>query len=282
MNKKIFSLVVATVNREQEIEEFFKSLKVGDFPLDKIEVILVDQNKEINLVNLVQKYRAFFQIIHIKSNEKGLSRNRNIGLKKANGSIIAFPDDDCKYFKNTLVEVLKTFQAIPESDAVIGKIIDENGKDCIRKWGRKLERLNSNNFYSKMSSITLFKKNKDKIKFDEDLGAGSKYGSSEDADLLYKMIKNGDNIFYNPEIILFHPKATNNFDEKKAYSYGVGHGVFCRKNLDLQILKIYIMGLILVLMRILKNVLIYDKKNLKVWLYNLNGRVKGFRKNYEQ
>lgn len=277
MNKKIFSLVVATINRKKEVEEFLESIKSGKFPLDKIEVILVDQNKKIDLKEIVEKYKAFFDLIYIRSEEKGLSKNRNKGFEKASGDIVAFPDDDCKYSEDTLIKVFENFKNNPNLDAVIGRIIDEEGEDCIRKWGRKFEKVTPSNFYSKMSSITLFKKNKNKIKFDEELGAGAKFGSSEDADLLYKMIKNRDNVVYDPEVILFHPKGFNNFDEKKAYSYGVGHGVFCRRNLDAHILKIYFMGVGLVVFRIIKSILTFDKINLKIWWNSLKGRIDGIK-----
>lgn len=275
MQKKNFSLIVATVNREKEILSFLESIRKSKISLDKIEVIIVDQNETIDLTTIIDKYNSSFQIIHIKSSEKGVSRNRNIGIRLATGDIIGFPDDDCEYLENTLNIVFETFNKFSDLDAVIGRIIDETGQDCIRKWSRRHEKVTTRNFYSKMSAITIFKKNKKEIFFDEEFGPGSKYGSSEDTDLLYQIIKKGNNVVYNPDVILFHPKGTTNFDKKKAYFYGVGHGAFIRKHLNLNLLNIFIQGIILVLLRIIKALIFRRADEVDIWINSFRGRITG-------
>lgn len=277
--KKSFSLILATVNRKKEVEEFLKSIIFVNYPLEKIEIIVIDQNKDDILKDIILKYNKKLNIIHIKSKEVGLSKNRNKGLEIATCDIVAFPDDDCKYLKNTLLEVDKNFNNNKELDCIIGRIIDQDGLDCIKKWSKKFEKITPKNFYTKMSSITMFKKNKNVLKFDENLGAGAKFGSSEDADILYRMLKKGKEIYYDPRIVLFHPRGKDNFSSEKAYSYGLGHGVFIRKNLDINTIKIYFMGLVLINMRILKSIIFLDNKSMLIWINSLKGRIKGIGKN---
>ena len=85
---------------------------------------------------IISEY-THLNIIHVKSNTKGLSYNRNIGLEYAEGEYIAYPDDDCEYYPNTLKEVEEAFQKNPESNLILGRIIDKSGNDVIRKWSKQ-------------------------------------------------------------------------------------------------------------------------------------------------
>lgn len=275
MDYKTFSLILATIGRKNEVQEFLDSIEKSNYPLQKIEIIILDQNKDDFLQEIIREYTEKIKIIYIKSKEKGLSKNRNIGLKHVSNEIIGFPDDDCKYFSDTLFNVSSSFSIDSNLDGVIGRIIDEEGNDCIRKWSKKKTTVTKNNFYTKASSVTIFEKNRNVLEFDEELGAGSKYGSSEDVDFLYRTLKLGKKIDYNPEIIIYHPKPNNTFSKEKAYSYGIGHGVFIKKNFDLNTIKVFFQGLILVFIRILSNFIIYDKEKIKIYYFSLKGRIEG-------
>lgn len=278
MNYKTFSLILATIGRRTEVQEFLDSIKNSDYPLEKIEIVVVDQNKKNFLQEIIDQYSNQINIIYIKSKEKGLSKNRNIGLKYISNEIVGFPDDDCKYLRETLLNVSNNFCSNQTLDGVIGRIIDENGNDCIRKWDKKKIRITKKNFYTKASSITIFEKIENILEFDEELGAGAKYGSSEDVDYLYRTLKLGKNIYYNPDIIVYHPKTQSNFSKEKASSYGVGHGVFIRKNFDIYTVKIFFQGLILVFLRILSGMVTFNKEKIKIWYFSLKGRIKGIGK----
>ena len=74
-----FSLVLATYGRLDELELFLNSLLEQSIGLDAFELIVVDQNDVIDLGPLLQKFSAFFPLVHIRSAIKGLSLNRKIG-----------------------------------------------------------------------------------------------------------------------------------------------------------------------------------------------------------
>jgi glycosyltransferase involved in cell wall biosynthesis len=86
------SLILATVNRVNELEIFLKSLSNQTY--QKFELILVDQNMDARLNEIVNKYRSTCKIKHIQA-ERGLSKARNVGFHHITGDIVAFPDDDC-------------------------------------------------------------------------------------------------------------------------------------------------------------------------------------------
>ena len=95
-----FSLVLATVDRSDELERFMFHLNqqiCRDF-----ELIVVDQNQDNRVELILAPYFDKFPILHIKSNELGASKGRNMGFKYVSGEIIGFPDDDCWYASDLL------------------------------------------------------------------------------------------------------------------------------------------------------------------------------------
>ncbi|MGL6167817.1 MAG: glycosyltransferase [Fusobacteriaceae bacterium] len=277
MTDKVFSMILATKNRDKEVDEFLDSIKKNDYNLEKIEVIIVDQNQEIDLTTIINKYEENFDIIHIKSKLKGVSKNRNLGIKISRGKIISFPDDDCQYLNNTL-KVVEDLIKNQNIDAILGRIIDENGKDYIKKWKLSEKKVKKNNFISFNSMITIFEKNSKRY-FDESFGPGAKNPSTEDADYLYDLLKRNKNVLYSPEIVVFHPNVMiNNFDKKKSYNYGLGFGAFCRKYSDIYTLKIFLLGTALALLRTIWNSIKLDNSEKIIWFSSFKGRIIGFLK----
>lgn len=237
-----FSLIVATYGREKEIDLFLNSILEINYDLKKIEVIIVDQNKEINLENIIESYKGKINVKHIKSNSIGLSTNRNIGLLSASGSIIAFPDDDCEYLEDTLVEVDKALDD-SKADIVMGRIVERDDSDSLRFWSKEQLELNKNNFYKKCSSITLFmKRNFCEEILNEKLGAGVYFGACEDADIIYRNIKREKKVNYMPNIKIYHPHydSNKNMPLKKIESYGLGFGAMVKSNLDINMAILFI------------------------------------------
>jgi len=227
-----YSLVIATLGRKNELLEVIESVKNSNCDISKIEIIIVDQNEKCFLNKELLEFKGL-NIKHIHSDIKGLSYNRNIGLKHAVGDIICFPDDDCKFYENTLNEV-SNILSNSNIDFCMGQIYDrETKKDIIKKWSKKELKVNRFNSYFINSSITMFIKKQFILDFDEKLGVGAKFGSCEDADFIYRILENKANGIYTPKIELWHPEP--NYQEislEKVKNYASGFGYFIRKNTD--------------------------------------------------
>ena len=87
-----FSLIIATINRSEELGLLLSSLKNQTYK--NFQVIIVDQNLDNRIVSIISDYKDFLKIVHIKTNKKGVSNARNAGIELAEGDIITFPDDD--------------------------------------------------------------------------------------------------------------------------------------------------------------------------------------------
>lgn len=225
------SLIVATCGRYEELREFFESLVLQSVGKDAFEIIVVDQNTSIDLTPLISLFSDQLFIHHIRSNAKGLSFNRNIGLEVASGEILAFPDDDCRYYTDSLENVLRCFAASPCASAFLGMIYDrKERRSVLREWPSRPKRVNQWNFYRLISSITLFCR-KDTGRFDPRFGVGAKYGSNEDADFVLSAIRNGSVILYTPAIQVWHPEVEiSGIALSKTRAYGVGFGAFVAKH----------------------------------------------------
>lgn len=227
-NNIIFSLIVATLDRYDELDKLLESLSNINF--DNFEVIVVDQNQDGFLDDILFKYSNTLNLKHILSPRKGLSFNRNIGLQSACGEYVCFPDDDCTYYPNTLSAAFEFMQDY-DLDFLSGRIFDRDlNCNVIKSWPNSNRSINLLNVYTLSSSVTLFAKNKH-IRFDEMLGAGSPNGSCEDPDYLIQHLKNGYKGMYTPTIEVNHPIPTKeSFNVTKRALYARGFGFLLRKN----------------------------------------------------
>jgi GT2 family glycosyltransferase len=63
--------------------------------------------------------------------------------------------------------------------------------------------------------------------FDESLGIGSPGQSAEDLDLLYRLLRAGAVVRYEPGAVIFHERQTAEGRLRRASSYGFGMGALC-------------------------------------------------------
>jgi glycosyltransferase involved in cell wall biosynthesis len=231
-----YSLIVATYGRKAELELLLDSLVQQTIGVEFFEVIIVDQNVNGLLSGLIENYVSKINIKHIQSERKGLSHNRNLGISQATGAYLAFPDDDCQYYPNTLKCVDEDLQKFEMPHMIIGKVYNrEERTHVFKKTPDEYMNINSWNFYSIVSSITLFFKKND-VTFNEEFGIGEKYHSNEDGVKILSFLKHRKKIIYSPRIELNHPPYDENtMSVNKIYKYGIGFGAMCRKFLSFAI-----------------------------------------------
>ena len=93
MNKKPFvSIIVCTYNGEDRIRDCLDALIVQDYPRDRYETIVVDDGSTDRTNQIVSEYSV--KVIKHSKNI-GICAARNTGLRNANGTVVAYTDDDC-------------------------------------------------------------------------------------------------------------------------------------------------------------------------------------------
>lgn len=279
-----FSLILCTLGRVEEVGLFFESLEKQ---LVDFELIIVDQNEDNILYDYFCEHYSSLEnrTNYIRTKEKGLSKSRNVGLKFASGDVICFPDDDCIYsigllpiveniFNTSLFDIL--------SIKSVGSIDMLSNNDFIN-----IKKLTDLNIFKRAISYSLFFKRNSILgfEFDEDLGVGAEFGSTEESDFTLRVMLNGSkkNI-YTESLTVYHPDKIvdyNNIDRMNYYSLGVG--AFFKKHIMKSKFGIIVQMIKAFLGPILASFYYSIKKDkVKSYWYRsmLNKRLEGF-KRYE-
>lgn len=223
-----FSLVLATLNRTVELERFVLSLNRQQA---SVQLIVIDQNRDDRLVPILAKLKPGFDLVHVRS-APGLSKARNVGLKHVDGDVVAFPDDDCWYPDGVLAFVQSKLEAGPTLDGLTGRSTDGDGAESAGNFIKTPGIVDIKTVWGGGISFAIFLRRRiaDRIgDFDESLGVGSgtRFGSGEETDYLIRGLKLGAQLWYDPDLIVYHPNPIANYDAKaraRGYSYGMGMG----------------------------------------------------------
>lgn len=279
--KTRFSLILCTLGDFIEIKKFIQSI----LPYDKqyVELIVVDQN-ECSISSFFDPLRSCgFEVKYFHVNFKGLSKARNYGLKYVTGELVAFPDDDCIYQNNLLLEVDKLFKN--DISFLSVNTCDQNEKNKSLVVLPKDEHEVS--FRSRSAvSFTLFFKH-DAIEkigfFDEKMGvgAGTKYGAGEESDYIVRALKLNLKGIYYPSLYVYHPAKESSGKlsrelKTRMISYGGGYGYFIRKNFLIQGVAISLRAVLGVFFRIIRT--IKSPVERKMSIYFFVGFLNGFLK----
>jgi glycosyltransferase involved in cell wall biosynthesis len=269
------SLIVATLGRYDEVERLLTSLARQTINRRRFEVIIVDQNDAIDLTPIITTFSKHLTIAHIRSTTHGVAVNRNKGLAIAKGGIVAFPDDDCTYYGDTLERVLDHYQQEPDSVLVLGSVYDRNSNQpVIRRWPNHAIRATPANVFFLYSSITIFSRLRSLL-FDERLGAGARYGSYEDADYVFRALQYGP-VQYSPAVQVWHSDMNARLMSRaKIRAYGVGFGAFVAKHFTIYSIALFIMALGYHVCMAVKSALFFDAKGTGAHFISITSRVSG-------
>lgn len=263
------SLIMATLGRTKEIYNFLNSLSSQIYK--NFELIVVDQNEHYEVKNIIDKYSNKIDIKYIRSNIKGLSLNRNLGLKYCRGDIVAFPDDDCFYSNNVLEEVYKAFvnkdtklALIEAVDPITNEIYIPYSSNILRK-----------NVIKYSLSCNIFLLHDSNYLFDEKLGVGSYFSSGEETDYLWQQLSQKDKIVFIQGAYMYHLKGGYKaLSFEKSYRYGLGFGAIFKKDICLRNNYSNIVLFCKYLLRSIGGILI--SKHKKMYIGTLLGRIVGF------
>lgn len=195
MNIKI---LMSTMNKK-DIEE----LKLNEKNISNC--IIINQTKE-QIKNIEKGDVVFYSY-----NEKGLAKSRNRLLEKIESDVDIgiITDDDVTFVKEYKDIVQKAYDTIKNADIIIFKSLDENGKDR-RKYPSHNKELTRKEILQVCSIEITFRvlKIKDKVRFDERFGLGSRYKSGEENIFLLDCYNKGLKIYFYNEAINIHPKES--------------------------------------------------------------------------
>jgi GT2 family glycosyltransferase len=222
-----FDLVVATVDRADELAVFLESVESQGY--NPVRVIVVDQGEDESVTDVLAGHDL--DILYLRS-ERGLSRARNAALAHVRGDIVSFPDDDCSYPAGLLVDVAKRFRSGLALDGLTGRAQDAVGRSSA-SWRDDAAELTDHNLWNRAISFTIFLRREvvERVgSFDERLGLGSgeQWCSGEETDYLIRAVRSGARIAYDPSLVVLHDVRAD--DARTGYRDGASVGYLLRKH----------------------------------------------------
>jgi glycosyltransferase involved in cell wall biosynthesis len=207
------SIIVATYNRCQSLEDTLIALLGQKTATDIItEIIIVDNNSSDRTGILVREYQQRFpeRFKCLFEPRQGLSYARNMGIREAQGDIIAFTDDDCLPDADWLDKIIRKFQEAPLLDGVLGAPIMTDGTHMYNKnadvlRGNGLNMAFRREMFEKIGMFDVF------------LGAGSIGCAAEDTEFVYRLLRAKRQVTIDEEIRIIH-KHKPNADEKLKFA----------------------------------------------------------------
>lgn len=274
----LVSLIMPTLNRFDDIYIFMDSLLEQTYK--NFELIVVDQNDNDKVKEIVDKYVDRLDIKYIKSNKKGLSYNRNIGIAAAQGKILAFPDDDCAYKPDTIEKAINFFEKNKEYKIYSCKTMDFNEVDTFKRMYNGTCDINSLNVMDTITSITFFVlfEDKDYLMFDERLGVGGEFGAGEEVDYILELLSRGYKGRYFGDDIIYHPAKKHSKSKEKYqrdFNYGRGFGAICKKEIVYRKNKKFIKIMAYKIIRNIGGIVL--NKDRDYHTATIKGRINGFK-----
>ena len=225
------SMVVATLGRSHELEGLFNSLVGQD--RDDFEVIVVDQNDDDRLAPVLMAFAGKLEIIHLRTDKRGVCRARNLGAARARGRWLIFPDDDCWYPTDFLSRV-DALRAAHPADFYCGRPTDTTGRTIMGDFATEPMPIERPTIWTTLIEWMLVVK---KPAFDEaggfDIaigpGSGTPWGAYEIQDLALKLLATDRHGWYDPAFTGHHPEERGDqttpaaVAKMRVYSSGLGY-----------------------------------------------------------
>jgi glycosyltransferase involved in cell wall biosynthesis len=117
-NLPTFSVIVPTYNRPTALSSCFAALAAMNYPLERFEVIAVDDGGTSDLMPLIERFGKTMNLKYVRQANAGPAAARNAGAAAAGHEFLAFIDDDCTPHASWLQEFATTLSIHP--DALVG------------------------------------------------------------------------------------------------------------------------------------------------------------------
>lgn len=206
------SIVIPAYNSEKTIGECLLSL-LNQSIKDK-EIIVVDDESTDNTARIVKQFN---QVKYLYQKRAGPAKARNLGIKNANGAIIAFIDSDCIAAENWLEQMLASFN----DERVMGVqgAYKSNQKEFIAKFVQLeieerykfLKKAKNLDWAGSYSAAYRKKALREVNYFDESFPKAS----GEDPELSFKLQEHGYSLVFNPNAIVWHKHPSKLIDYLK-------------------------------------------------------------------
>lgn len=210
------SVIICTYNRARLLEENLESLLLQEYPLQKFEVVIIDNASSDDTRTVAMKWNARYpQFRYVYESKQGLSYARNRGIVEARSKIIAYIDDDAIAEPQWLSSLVEAYQTLEVAVAVGGPIklkwrgerplwlhddlLHMLGYTDYGDQGINVKHISGGNMSFTAETLKRYGG------FDVRLGRkGNIQLTAEESDLQWYLRRDGHPIYYHPRAIVWH------------------------------------------------------------------------------
>jgi glycosyltransferase involved in cell wall biosynthesis len=233
------SAVMCTRNRADKIATAVKSVLDNDYP--SFDVTIIDQSTSDDTRLAIQPLAdSDPRLTYVHTDEPGLSRAYNNGIRRTQGEILVFTDDDCIAPPDWMASIVAAFEAEPDGDLLYGQVIaaGETFEDARLTPAipiaapERLSRRDGFHVFGMGANFAARRRLFDKAGgFDEILGGGAPLWSSQDFDMTYRTYVVGGVTLLRPEVVIRHDGRREEAEWPALFTaYGRGDGAFYMKH----------------------------------------------------
>jgi GT2 family glycosyltransferase len=222
------AITVAVVTRDRA--ELFARYAVDDLKVaarNGFAVIVVDQSRDGRTRRLIDGVGG---VTYLRTGP-GLSRGRNAAVEATRTPLLAFTDDDVTIPPGWLPRMAELLEQEVGAGAACGPALQ--GSRLVVRPRPGVHRWPSNPFGLGGGLNIAFRREalEEVGPFDEELGAGGRYRSAEDADMLYRLLRAGWTVVCSNDVGVVHNVWRSRVENARVlYGYGVGIGAQTHKH----------------------------------------------------
>jgi GT2 family glycosyltransferase len=215
-------------------EKWYVERAIGSFLRQKYRparIHFIDQND--TPLHLAPALYVDGLLLHHHRPDKNCSRARNFAGELIRTGWIAFADDDACWADDYSERLCELLAAQPSLRMIAGSVYnDQTGRPySIRnRLGGRLDTFHGTKLFRGANFVVWAQTFAVVGGYDPRIGPGTKWASSEDADLCWRVVASGARVLYAPQLRILHPPmhtADIAHAVAKARGYGFGRGALC-------------------------------------------------------
>lgn len=223
----LFSIIIPTYNRFEELAACLHSLTCLDYPRDCFEVIVVGDGGSALPQALVDGVRQKIDVKLLTQAHAGPAEARNTGAKRARGKFLAFTDDDCTPKADWLQKLAARFAQTPDH-LIGGRTLNAKKNNPFSTTSQMIVDIVYSYYNQDPTRARFFASNNLAIpakRFHELGGFDATFRTSEDRELCDRWLHHGYHMTYAPEAIIYHEHILTLGGFLRQH-FGYGRGAF--------------------------------------------------------
>ncbi len=209
-----YSIIVATYNRLDELQELLASVDNMDFDTDAFEVVIVDDGSTDGTQDFITSYSSDYKLLYLRQQNQGPGAARNHGMSKAGGEFFLFMDSDCMVPQHYLSQIDEHLSK-DDLDAFGGpdtyhpdfspllKAINYTMTSFIGTGGSRGSKTSLTKFYPRSFNMGI------KKEVFHEIGGMSKLRHGQDMDFSIRIYAAGFRVGLIPDAFVYHKRRTS-------------------------------------------------------------------------